>query len=194
MRLFRIAAIRQPDAVDSWRAAPIGFSLTEIRILSYASIALFFGVNALGLLIWGSAYFEGFASFAKGQSIALTTAYVIAALLAYHVMHELIHIALHPDRGLSDRTMIGVKAAAFFVIYNGEISKENLLRVVIAPFAVLTPLCALAALAPFSPIFLANMFGLHLSACAGDLLLYRKLKNGPEFAWMWNAYTSAYIK
>lgn len=61
-------------------------------------------------------------------------------------VHELIHVAAHPDRGLSRQTVVGFWPAklVFFAHYEGTRSKSNLMLGLIAPFLFLTlvPLAA----------------------------------------------------
>lgn len=200
MKFFSIDKIKQPDVTEGWVAASIGFKSSEIRILSYSSVGLFFLANALGFYIMGISYFDGFIAFVSDHSPILATLYVIFAFGLYYVLHELIHALTPPDHGLSNQSMLGMKSAAVFVVYNAMISKKCMRRVVLAPFVLLTPLCTLASVAayldllPIAPIFVVNLLGLHLSACAGDLLLYRKLSRETGFSWMWNSVSSVWVK
>ena len=200
MKFFRVDAIRQPDIAEGWVAASIGFKSSEVRILTYSSIGLFFLVNAIAFYVIGFPYLDGFIAFVSGHSPVSATVYVILAASIYYILHELIHAVYLPDHGLSDRTMLGMRAAAVFIVYNAKISKKCMQRVVLAPFVLLTPLCIAASvgayldLLPIPPIFSVNLLGLHLSACAGDLLLYRKLRSASGFSWMWNSFSSVWVK
>lgn len=200
MRLFRSDALQLPAADEAWNAAAIGFTPTEARVLSYLSVALFFAVNALGFHLFGFAYLDGFTHLVARQPLFAVLAWTVAGLAGYYAVHELLHAVLHPDLGLSARTMIGLKAAAVFVIYNGKISRRKLQCVVLGPFLVLTPVCLVllagAWIDPlrFVPVVVLNLLGLHLSASAGDLLLFWKLQRRPAFSCLWNAVTSVWVK
>lgn len=199
MRLFRADALDLPAKDEGWSAAAIGFTLAEARILGYVSIALFFIVNGLGFLLFGLSYLDGFTHLVSRHPTLIAAA-ALAGIAAYYVLHELLHALFHPDRGLSARTMVGMKAAAVFVVYNGRISRRKLQWLVLAPLLLLTPLCvALLAGAwtdpqTFTPVVVFNLLGLHLSACAGDVLLSWKLWRHPPFAWMWNGVSSVWVK
>jgi hypothetical protein len=72
---------------------------------------------------------------------------LIAVYVATIAMHELVHAAIHPDRGLSDRTVVGLwpSRLVFFAHYEGARSKGNFTLGIIAPFLVLTILPLMAA-------------------------------------------------
>ncbi len=134
MKYFRKELIALPDTSDGWTEVSIGCSLTEMRVLSYASIAAFFLVNGACLYLMGFAYFDGFTRFVKQHSTLAVTAYVIGGQVFYYALHEAVHVLFHPDRGRSDKTMVGMQAAAFFVLYNGEIGKRRLQTVRLPAF------------------------------------------------------------
>lgn len=68
------------------------------------------------------------------------------------IIHELIHAVISPDRGLSDKTIIGFwpSKLVFYAHYEGAKSRNNFLLTLIAPFLVLSVL----------PILLAAFFEL----------------------------------
>jgi len=98
---------------------------------------------------------------------------LIAVYVATIAVHEIVHAAIHPDRGLSDRTVLGLwpSRLVFFAHYEGPRTKSNFTLGIIAPFLVLTIL----------PLMVAHQFGwnswilgaviiLNGSASSADLL------------------------
>lgn len=72
---------------------------------------------------------------------------LLAVYVATIAIHELVHAAIHPDRGLSERTVLGLwpSRLVFFAHYEGARSKGNFTLGIIAPFLVLTILPLMAA-------------------------------------------------
>jgi hypothetical protein len=68
-------------------------------------------------------------------------------MFATIAIHELVHAAIHPDRGLSERTVLGLwpSRLVFFAHYEGARSKGNFTLGIIAPFLVLAILPLMAA-------------------------------------------------
>jgi hypothetical protein len=66
--------------------------------------------------------------------------YSIFIALFVIFVHELLHAIIHPDFGLSNKTIFGVapKNFAIFTIYDDERSKINLLAGLIIPFLILS--------------------------------------------------------
>lgn len=67
------------------------------------------------------------------------------------VFHEAIHAVVHPDRGLSEKTVLGFwpTRGIFFAHFEGSRSRTNFLMGIIAPFILLT----------VAPFILAVIFG-----------------------------------
>ncbi len=63
------------------------------------------------------------------------------------IIHELIHAILQPDRGVSDKTVLGFWLAnmVFYAHYEGERTKENFLLGSLGPFVALSVAPALVA-------------------------------------------------
>jgi hypothetical protein len=88
-------------------------------------------------------------------------------------VHEAVHALVHPGRGLSDRTCIGVwlSRGLFYAHCHGPMSRNRFIAILIAPFIVLSVLplivCALTGWAHPLPVTgsIVNAF----LAC-GDLL------------------------
>lgn len=75
----------------------------------------------------------------------------LALYLPIIAAHETIHAVVHPDRGLSDKTVLGFWPARgiFFTHFDGSRTRTNFLIGIITPFVLLT----------VTPFILAVIFG-----------------------------------
>jgi len=90
----------------------------------------------MGPIVWVMAVLLG----------VVVLALALLPLPAYFLLHEFIHALAAPGFGFSDRSVIGVWPAGgvAYSYYDGEMSRERLLAVLLAPFFFLTilPLAA----------------------------------------------------
>ena len=97
----------------------------------------------------------------------------LAAFFWLIPVHEAIHALVHPGRGLSDRTCIGMwlSRGLFYAHCHGPMSRDRFIAILIAPFMVLSILpligCALIGKVHVLPVT-GSMMNAFL-AC-GDLL------------------------
>lgn len=97
----------------------------------------------------------------------------LAAFFWLIPVHEAIHALVHPGRGLSDRTCIGMwlSRGLFYAHCHGPMSRDRFIAILIAPFMVLSILplvgCALIGKVHVLPVTGSMMNA--LLAC-GDLL------------------------
>jgi hypothetical protein len=97
----------------------------------------------------------------------------LAAFVWLIPVHEAIHALVHPGRGLSDRTCIGLwlSRGLFYAHCHGPMSRNRFIAILIAPFVVLSVLplivCALTGVAYPLPVTgsIVNAF----LACGGLL-------------------------
>lgn len=107
--------------------------------------------------------------------IALTDSWprlllVVAGLV---IAHEMIHVSLHPEAGFSRRSIVGFwpSRALFYAHFDGAMSRNRFLCVLLAPFVVLS----LAPLAVSATIQVGSGWAAFVSAfnalaSCGDLL------------------------
>ena len=78
--------------------------------------------------------------YTRVTSEGLTGAGLLAVYVVTIAIHELVHAAIHPDRGLSEKTILGFwpSRLVFFAYYEGPRTKWNFTLGLLAPFLVLT--------------------------------------------------------
>jgi hypothetical protein len=72
--------------------------------------------------------------------IALAAFLIVLAFFAVLVIHEAIHLVMHPQQGRSQDSVVGVwpQAFVFYASYDNEISRNRFLVMVAAPFVLLS--------------------------------------------------------
>ena len=100
-------------------------------------------------------------------------AWVLAAFVWLIPVHEAIHALVHPGRGLSDRTCIGMwlSRGLFYAHCHGPMSRDRFIAILIAPFMVLSilPLIGCALIGEVHLLSFTGSMVNALLAC-GDLL------------------------
>lgn len=89
------------------------------------------------------------------------------------VAHEVVHMLLHPGAGRHDHSVLGgvPKQGLFFAIYMGEMSRERLLLVLVAPLFVLTLLpWLLCVLTGTYSAFWATISAVNGTSACGDIM------------------------
>src|SRR5688572_8558832 len=54
------------------------------------------------------------------------------------VVHELIHALVHPMAGLSPHSILGCASSGFYAHYNGEMSRNRLVAILLMPFLIIS--------------------------------------------------------
>lgn len=64
----------------------------------------------------------------------------IASVAGITVVHELLHAAAHPGQGRSDSSVLGIwpKMMVFYAHYDGELSRNRFVVILITPFLVIS--------------------------------------------------------
>lgn len=187
--------ITYPPQNQGWQAVPLGFSMLMLRLISYGTILLFFLVNGLCLHYFGFSYLQDFVQTVGSQPVrALSTICLFIAL--YFVIHEIIHVAFHPDHGLSKRTMAGAAKGTIFVVYNGEVSSRRMHLILLAPLLMLTVVLSILFYCNpnINQALMVNAFGMHFSACFGDLALVFQLQKTASKTMYWNSVSVMWAK
>jgi len=100
-------------------------------------------------------------------------AWILAAFVWLIPVHEAIHALVHPGRGLSDRTCIGLwlSRGLFYAHCHGPMSRDRFIAILIAPFMVLSilPLTGCALIGDVHVLPVTGSIVNALLAC-GDLL------------------------
>lgn len=141
------AADFQPEA-DGW--SPIH----EPSPVLMQFIAVPLGVVIVGLL--GSVLHfaaprgicgHGSVSF-RGSDVLIVLGGMAAVLILFIAAHEMIHALVHPARGRTDKTIIGIwpSRLLFYAHYEGALSRARFLAVFAAPLVVLS-FCSLPFIA-----------------------------------------------
>lgn len=89
------------------------------------------------------------------------------------VVHELIHAATHPLRGRSPHSILGFwpKQLAFYAAYNGELTRNRFIAILLMPLVVISfvPLLVAAALQMTSP-WIAFVSAFNALIACGDII------------------------
>ncbi|NDI86404.1 DUF3267 domain-containing protein [Undibacterium crateris] len=192
---FLEANITHPPLNQGWQTVPLGFSNLMLRFISYGTILLFFIVNGLCLHYFGFSYLQDFVQTVGSQPVRILSTICIFIAL-YFVIHEIIHVAFHPDHGFSKRTMAGAANGTIFVVYNGEVSSRRMYIILLAPLLTLTVVLSIFFYCNpnINQALMVNTFGMHFSACFGDLALLFQLRKTASKTMYWNSVSVAWAK
>jgi hypothetical protein len=82
------------------------------------------------------------------KNAVVNLAVLIVSMFVLFPIHELVHAVMHPDFGLSRKTVLGVwpLRLLFYAHYDGPRTRERLLASLVMPFLVITVLPLLIAL------------------------------------------------
>lgn len=130
-----------------------------------------------------------------GISFVLNTTMMLLAFLIFIPVHELIHALFFPENLKSDNVYFGfiLKSFAFFALYFGEMKRNAFIRVLLAPFVIIT-------LAGLLCLFLLGSNGLvehiivfnALGACVDCLGVFLVLQQVPRHALVRNKKIRTY--
>ena len=168
----------------------LGFSKTSSRVISYGGLSLLFlliGV-CLAVGIDPIAAVDATIDHYGKTTVAL---FFIPALLLMLPLHELIHLAFHPDHGRTDASALGLQGGMVFVIYLKPMTKTQFVLMVLAPFFTLGFILAtlLFTIPKATPLILILLFG-HMAACLGDFyLIWQVFTRKEKFTKVWNRGT-----
>jgi len=133
----------------------------------------------LGLLILGPSLYLMWRSMWSNDVILGTLKQppevFIPSLLLLIILHEFVHLLLHPRAGLSRDSLVGILPKGFmaYASYQGEQSRQRLIATLLAPLAALTflPFLFASFAPPVIVTFLPGLSILNGVASAGDILL-----------------------
>jgi len=136
--------------------------------------------------------------YTKISSEGLSLAGLLLLSFVLVVVHELVHVVTHPDRGMSRRTILGFwpSRLVFFAHYDGPRTKSNFLLCLIAPFLVLTvaPLIA-STTASWDSWVIGTVMILNAALSSIDVLgFFFVLVGVPGGAWVQNRGWHTYWK
>lgn len=122
--------------------------------------------------------------------LAITLIFII-------VPHELIHALCFPEHISSDKVVIGsyIKGGVFFAHYSGEMTKGRFLKVLIAPFIILTIIPALFCVFVSDIEILRYLSIANGLGAVGDIFgFFLVLKNVPKYGVVRNKGYKTYYK
>jgi hypothetical protein len=192
MRFFAKDNLVSPPPNSNWRSIQFGFSSRDARVISYTSVVAFIVVNLTGFAAFGATYLDDLRKLANVATVWGAVLIAAVCIAAYLAVHEFVHAIAFPDRGMSDRTLVGIFPWSVFVVYNGEIGRAAMMRCVAAPFFVLLPVCVALAV-EFPGALCLNLVGLHVFSCLGDFLLWLKLAKRADIKSIWSAGNEVWI-
>ena len=150
-----------PEAVDFHPEADGWSPIHEPSPVLLQFIAVPLGVIVVGLLA-GILHFiaprgmcgNGSGSSLQSSEITVVFGSMMAVLVLFIPVHEIIHALIHPARGRTDKTIIGIwlSRLLFYAHYEGVLSRTRFLAVFAAPFVVLS-------LCPIPLIVLMDVWG-----------------------------------
>ncbi len=124
--------LREPSVTAfTWLASGVGLAVGM-------AVAMLWGATAPGGVIIGGSVQGSDRDMAL--SLTVTIAMILGAIALLIILHELLHAATYPGRLLGERTVIGVWPikGLFYAHYDGSLSRNRFLLVLMAPFLVLT--------------------------------------------------------
>ena len=128
---------------------------------------------ALPLLVIVAVVVGSVIAFATPVTITLTMQAMLIVFVPMIVVHELVHAIAHPGNGRSEKSLVGFWPShlLFYAHYEGEMSRNRFLTILLMPTIVLTiiPLLFLIALRLDSKWLAALALANGVGAC-GDLL------------------------
>jgi len=197
---FAQSKIHLPENLIQWEKSAIGFNITQVRLLTYASLFFAFSINGVAIYLLGFSYIDDLLELLRNTPFLIIVIAPISFNVLYLITHEVIHCISHPDKGLSKKTLVGFISGFPFVIYNGSITRKRFLAVLASPFIVLligyVIFFAIIRLLKISipEIILLNILLVHLCACVGDAFLFLKVYKLQDVSELWNSYSSLWIK
>lgn len=108
----------------------------------------------------------------RSQTFPLPVLTFVVCLLGVLAVHELIHISVHPQIGISEKSVMGFWPSRMFLytIYVGEHTRNRCLTILIMPFLIISivPL-GYAAVTQTAPFWLVYISILNALLASGDL-------------------------
>jgi hypothetical protein len=119
----------------------------SVTVFTLLASGVGFAAGMLAAFIWAASIPDSAIvkiSFAEGQSpirpLGPHLAIVLGAIGLLIVVHDLLHAAMHPGGMLTRRTVLGawLTKGLFYAHYDGPMSRERFLLILMVPFLVLT--------------------------------------------------------
>ena len=133
------------------RVAQLSLAVIVVTALVAAFLGLAMGGEKLDVWWW--------VALAAGSVVALP-------------VHEVVHAAAFKLLGAGGRVSFGFQDAFLYTKTDGAVlSRARMVAVLLAPTVLVTAALASAALAAGRPVLAALLAGIHLSGCAGDMLM-----------------------
>jgi multidrug transporter EmrE-like cation transporter len=181
-----------------WRQiSGLKFTAAETRWINYLAIVSVIGAPFLFLLFGIDPIAAVAASFKNHWNIATT----FAAIIGVALLHEPLHMVVHPDHGLSDATLLGARFPMFFVAYVEPMALGRFFAVLMAPLVISgTALIGLMILFPAMVPGLLMALVSHIGQCGGDIMLLfkirRRLASCPhkQATRIWNSGTGVLVQ
>lgn len=167
----------EPERDERWQP------LAEPELERFQSMAMAtMGVSLLPLLAmwWAAAEWAGASPWGRSM---LWASLCLPLLVA---VHEAVHMLAHPGGGRHDHSVLGgvPKQGLFFAMYLGEMSRERLLLVLVAPLFALTllPWLLCVGFRAYSPFWATISVVNGISACGDILSLWLVWRGTPRGA------------
>lgn len=183
MRLFQKTAdplLAPPTLPTGWCVIQgVGIGPLGARVLTYTGILALLAV-AMAPFAFGSDPIQLLAGVLDTYGTLTVVLGIPLGAAAWMVLHEALHVVMHPDRGRSDLTVLGIHQAMAFTLYTGVVTKRQFLRCLLTPLVILSLLLLLAwelvpTLRPVTALFVV----MHVTSCFGDLVLAVQLLRLP---------------
>ena len=144
----------QPVWIWQLKAFPVAIINMIVIILSWMIFT-----SAVGIL--------------KSITFPLPIVGFLICLVGVLIIHELIHVAVHPMSGFSTRSIIGFwpSRMLLYAAYDGEINRNRYLAILIIPFILISIIPILiAAVAPIVNLWIVYITILNAFLASGDVL------------------------
>ncbi|MGB0935882.1 MAG: DUF3267 domain-containing protein [Colwellia sp.] len=176
-----------------WKEIKLGVSINEARFISYLTVILFVLMNAVLFSLLKESFFSDIAYLNAKYDLLNIIIGILISIVVLVLAHELCHLILLPEQGLSNSTIIAFIGISPCFIYNNNIGRNRFMVVLLGPFLILTPIF-IAGVTIYEGLISYYLLFIHLTSCLGDLLLFHKIFKRKEIECLWSLGTSCWAK
>jgi hypothetical protein len=186
-------------SADWFPVNTVGITYRERRVLFYAGVFIMFAIIFAPTFLFALDPIVEIKKAVDQYGGTVVVAVIVFILLTMPLIHEALHIAIHPDLGRSDATIFSGNLLILFVLYDEPMSRNRMLIYLLMPFIGITLFLGLlyVVLPLFWPVWVL-FFACHVAMCTGDMLLtWKLLRVRKPLSEVWNCATvlmARYIK
>jgi hypothetical protein len=193
---FHFGSLPEYDSFEPttpWQA----FDDNETSIWQWQFRALPVAILNIAIIVALWAAFTPISEIFMDISFPLPILKAISCLLGVLVVHELIHGAVHPEAGFSNRTIFGFWPSRMFlyVTYAGELNRSRYLSILVAPLLMICFIpIVISVTLKIQSFWLFYITVLNALFSSGDILAIYEILKLPKNAVIRNQGSKAYWK